>query len=191
MKVPSPAVLPPPLVCWHRDWAQLGELVEVHVLDDGGETVCGRRTTDIVVGVASDAIVGVLIVALGVLDVEHGLLLIKEHMQSVAFVVLQTLLVDGPLHLVDDLRDNLKGVLEPNGQAACVSRISKEVHVVDAVIRGQTETIVVVVSVDIVWVNSVAAFLLRHVKAALHDFADVVAVDVDPVLSIPSLKATT
>ncbi len=49
---------------------------------------------------------------------ENWFLLVEEDVQLIALVELETLLVNGPLHFIHDLRDDLEGVLETNREAA-------------------------------------------------------------------------
>ncbi len=66
--------------------------------------------------------------------------------------------------------------------------VSQEVHVVDSVILCQAQAVVIIIAIDVVRVDSIATLLFGDVQSGGHDPANVVTLDVQPVLSIPAIK---
>jgi hypothetical protein len=76
--------------------------------------------------------------------VEDGLLGLDEGLEDVGFLVLDALLVDLEVDVVDDLGDDLAGVLQADGEVVLARFLGEELDKVDGVFFCQTKTVVVV-----------------------------------------------
>lgn len=81
--------------------------------------------------------------ALRVLDVEDGLARVDEGREDAALVVLGALLVDGKVDKLDDLGDDVAGVLEPDGELVLGGLVGEEAYKGDGV--GTREVLAVFV----------------------------------------------
>lgn len=90
---------------------------------------------------ARDSTLSVLVITLGVLDVEDRLLRIDELGVGWAFAVLNTLLVDREVNLVNDVWNDGAGVLETGRDVVLGGSIRQKADKVNRVLLGQAETI--------------------------------------------------
>lgn len=112
---------------------------------------------------------------------------IDEWLEEFALVELDALLVDVELHLVKYLADDISGVLQADGEALGVCCIGEEVEEVGAVSRSQANSVFVVVTVDVVGINCIAAFAGGKVNASGHDGSYVGSLGVEPPLACPTV----
>ena len=158
-------------------------LAELELLDEGREAAGAVVVADGRHGVGlGGARVG------RVLDVEDGLAGVEEGPEVVALVELEALLVDLELDPVQHAVDDGAAVLEPDGEIAGVALVGQEADVVGGVVVGQVQARVVVVGVDVVRVDAVAALAHGLVEPVAHDVAHVGRARVEPPLAIPALE---
>lgn len=79
----------------------------------------------------------------GVLNLEDGLAGLNELGKGAALAVLSTLLVDGEVDILEDIVDQVAGILETNGHVVLAGFSGKKLHVVNSALLSQAETIVV------------------------------------------------
>src|SRR4029077_19702635 len=93
-----------------------------------------------------------------VFDVEHRFSGGDEGMQLVALVVGEALLIQRPVEIPDQVGHLIEIVLEAYRQAARMSRGGQRAIEGQLVARGQRESGVVLISIDVVELDSVESF---------------------------------
>lgn len=83
--------------------------VKVHVLDDDTKVLCALGFAVAGTNLTIERL------SLGVLDIEDGLAVLDECGKRLALAVLDALLVDGEVHVLEDIWDDVAGVLEADG----------------------------------------------------------------------------
>lgn len=124
-----------------------------------------------------------------VLDVKDRLPSPDERLEDVALLILETLLIDSPLHHIDSrLVDNLSSILEAYRHVEPVCTRCQKSQIINSICLGEVETSVEAVPVDIVWVHAIAAFRRSELEPPRHDPSHVRRLGVEPVLARPPIE---
>jgi hypothetical protein len=100
--------------------AVLYPIVQVHILNHSREipstrSIASRRPLR-----RSHVVIIVSIVALGILDMENGLVRLRKRRIGITLRILSTLLIDRPLHIGQHRVDDIASVLQPDRQSTAV-----------------------------------------------------------------------
>ena len=125
---------------------------------------------------------------IGVLNVENRLVDLGKGSIDITLVILSALLIDRPLHLVNNGANDITTVLETDSHATRVSLSSKESQEVNRVRLSQAKTVLIAICIDVVRVHAITALLLCHVQARSHDRSNAGGLDVEPLLAWPVIE---
>ncbi|KAL2280730.1 hypothetical protein FJTKL_12257 [Diaporthe vaccinii] len=171
--------------------AVLDPPTEVHVFEDRVEAlavVAGPLVTAAAHGASRECLDVRIAVTGGILDVEDRLVIVGKGREVRALVVLHALFVHREVHDVDNAVDDGGSVLEACDHALIRGLLGQEAHEVDRVFLAQVEPVLVVVAVHVVRVDGVAAHVGGYGDAVRHDVADILAVQLEPVLAGPAVQ---
>src|SRR5690606_20184045 len=123
--------------------AVLNPAIKVHLLDDDTEVLCPpgfpRLGTNLIRHLGGDVARG----AVGVLNVEDGLVRLDEGSKGLALGVLDALLVHREVDNIDDVGNDVSSILKTNGHLVRLGLFREEAHKVDGVIGSESEAIVI------------------------------------------------
>ena len=119
---------------------------------------------------------------------ENRLIDFSEGSIDLTLVILRTLLIDGPLHLINHSANNITTVFQPDGHATGVRLRRQESQKINRVSLRQPKPIFVAVRINIIRVNTIAALLLRHIQPRAHDRANAARLDIEPAFALPFIE---
>jgi len=104
-----------------------------------------------------------------VFDVEHWLVLLDERYIDVALFVFEALFIDTEIERTHQIGQLVSIVLQTNREPFAVSIGSEPTVVNELIVVSDVETAVLSVTVDVIRIDRVAAFLHCQIHAVLHD----------------------
>lgn len=122
---------------------------------------------------------------------EDWLSSVDEWLEKVALVVFDTLLVDVELHLVEDFANKISCVLQTDRKSLSVSCVSEEVEKIGSIGSSKSDTIRVVVPIDVIGINRVTTFAGGNVNSSGHNGTDICGLGIEPPLVFPALKTAS